>query len=112
MSQAPLFENRPCQGRNGARWFQCTVFHRVVQQPLFERFRIRILLNRALQKRALDGQPDAVGGLIALAFAPLSFRGFKGGEQGLANCGGPESLRWILAGCPCPAQESLTTRGA
>jgi hypothetical protein len=51
-----------------------------MKQPLFEYFRIRILLDRALEQLSLYRQTYSVGRLVALAASPPSFGSFERGE--------------------------------
>jgi len=51
-----------------------------MKQPLFEGFRIRILLHCAMEQFSLYRQTDTVGRLVALAASPPPFGSFERGE--------------------------------
>ncbi len=92
MSQAPFFEYGSRHGGNCTRRFRCAALPRIIQQPFFEGFRIRVVFYCPRQKGSLYRQSNGVGCLIALTLAPASFSSFEGIEQSLANIGGPKRL--------------------
>ena len=73
MGQSPFVENGSCHGRRRARKFWSCAGERIIEQPFFKCFGIRVFGNGPRQQIALDRQSDRIGCLVAFAFAPAPF---------------------------------------
>src|SRR5688500_321909 len=82
MSKPPFFKNRSGHRIDPAGR---TMDGSVVQQPLFESFRLRVVTDGLFEQLPFEGQADAVRSLVAFAAASPSFRGLERGEQGFAH---------------------------
>ena len=79
MGKIPLVKNGSRHGGHSAGRLRCAC-QNAMKQPLFEYFRIGILLDCALEKLPLYRQTYSVGRLVALAASPPSFGSFERGE--------------------------------
>lgn len=85
--QTPFFQDASRHCRHGARRMSAL---RIVQQPRLKHLRVGILLNDVFKDFPLEGKPDGVGSLVALAaFAP-SIGSIERGDQSFANVGRAE----------------------
>src|ERR1700722_16040937 len=98
MGQAPFVENSSGHGEGGAGQFRGLAASRIIEQPFFKGFRLRVVFDRLLQQRPLDRKSEGVGRLIPFAFSSASFRCFECREEGPAHIGWAKRLRSIFDG--------------
>ena len=73
MGQAPFVENSSGHGEGGASQFRGLAAQRIIEQPFFKGFWLRVVFDRPLQQRPLDRKSEGVGRLIPFAFSSASF---------------------------------------
>src|SRR5580693_8374182 len=108
MGQAPFVENSSGHGEGGAGQFRGLAAQRIIEQPFFKGFRLRIVFDRSLQQRPLDRKSEGVGRLIPFAFSSASFRGFECRQQGPAHIGRAKRVHDFRAKKPRLAPLSVT----
>jgi hypothetical protein len=86
VGKAPFLINRSRHRGNPSGGWSVTL-PAIIEQPVFENFRIGVFFHDVLQELPFHGQADGVRRLIALASSPPPFSGFKSAEQSLANFG-------------------------
>jgi hypothetical protein len=108
MGKPPFFKNGSRHGGHSAGGFRHAALLDAAKQPLFECFRIRILLDGALEQIPLDREPDRIRRLVALAASPASLGGFERGEQSPANLRRPNRFEIFDGQCYGPREKIVS----